>query len=213
MAEELQSLLDRIRKEGVEQAQAEADRIRTEAREQAAHIVAEAQSKAAASLEAADREAKQLAERGRKALEQAARDLILTVGEAIAQAFRTIARRDIEAALAPDTLKQMLVEVVRAYCARHGDGSRIDLLVSPQQHKAIVAFFMSEFQKALQEGVEIHVDGHLTRGFKVSVSGEHAYHDFSEEAILESLCQMLRPELAAIVRESLAQDARKAPSA
>jgi V/A-type H+-transporting ATPase subunit E len=213
MAEELQSLLDRIRIEGVEKAQAEAEQIRAEARKQAARLVAEAEQTRAAMLEDAGRKAQTFEERGHKALERAARDLTLMIGEAITEAFRTIVRRDIHAALTTETLKQMLVEVVRAYCVKQGDGSRIDLLVSPEQHKDIVAFFMSEFQQAIQKGVEIHPDGQLVRGFKVSLSEEHLYHDFSEDAILESLCQLLRPELAEIVKGIITREDKGRPPA
>ncbi|MBR1836459.1 MAG: hypothetical protein IJ783_04155, partial [Kiritimatiellae bacterium] len=73
MAEELQSLLDRIRAEGVEKANARAAEITAEAEKKAAAIVADAEKKAAAAVAAAREEADTLRQRAEQSLAQAAR--------------------------------------------------------------------------------------------------------------------------------------------
>lgn len=204
MPEELQSLLDRIQKDGVLKAQAETDRILAEARRQADQIVRDAEKQAQDIRKNAERDSEVLVQRGRKALEQAARDTILSVGEATQNLFRGFVARDVEKALSPDVLKKMLIAVVQSYCTGEDACSRIDLLVNPAQQKQIVDFFMSEFREALHKGIEIHATPHLAAGFRVSIESDNVHHDFSPEAIVEALCHFLRPQIADIVRRAVA---------
>ena len=66
MAEELQSLIEKINRDGVEKASAEAERIISAAKEQAAAIVKAANEEAAKSTAAAEADANASAERTRR---------------------------------------------------------------------------------------------------------------------------------------------------
>ena len=83
MAEELQSLLDKIQSEGVAKAEARAAEIVAEAEKKAADVVAEAERKAAETRAAAEADAATLQSRAEASLRQAARDVRLQVGAAI----------------------------------------------------------------------------------------------------------------------------------
>jgi V/A-type H+-transporting ATPase subunit E len=48
-------------------------------------------------------------------------------------------------------------------------------------------------------GLELHVDNEILKGFRVSFADDHAYLDFTNEAIADSLTAFLRPKLAEIV--------------
>jgi V/A-type H+-transporting ATPase subunit E len=200
MDENLQGLLERIQKEGVQKADAEAERIVAEARQKAAEVAARAKSEADALRAQAEADSRVFAERGRKALDQAARDVILSVGEAIQDSFQALVSRKVDEALDDAVLKQMLVKFVEGYCAKGGDGGDVDVLLNPDQQKALTGFFVAEYQEALRRGLEIHADRQVVKGFKVSVGSGHLSHDFSRDAIVEALCQFLRPKIADIVR-------------
>ena len=86
MAEQLQGLLERIQKDGIDKADAEGQRIIDDAKAQAASIISDAEAKAKAGLDNAEREGAAFAERGKVALQQAARDVVITVGDAISSA-------------------------------------------------------------------------------------------------------------------------------
>ena len=74
MAEELQSLIEKINRDGVEKANAEAARIVAAAKEQAAAIVKEAKEEADKAAKTAKEEADHSAERAKETLRQVARD-------------------------------------------------------------------------------------------------------------------------------------------
>jgi len=199
MAEELQHLIDRIQKEAVDSADEKANQIVSKAKEKAAAIVKESEAKAKANLEKADRDAQAFTARSTRSLEQAARDLLITVGQGVENVLADIVADAVEQALKPEILEQMLVKMAAAYADHQGNESRIDLLISPQDQEKLIKFFADQYRERLIHGVELHVDNEIFKGFKVSFVHDHVYHDFTKEAIAESLTNFLRPQLAEIV--------------
>ena len=199
MAEELQHLIDRIQKEAVQAAEDKAGHILSQAKEKAAAMVKDAEAKAKASLAKADKDAEAFTERSTKALEQAARDLLISVGQGVENILQDIVDESVDKALSLDVLKQMLVKMAEAYAQRQGDESRIELLISEQDQKELIQFFADQYKAKMLHGVEVHVDSSVFKGFKVSFVDSHVYHDFTKEAIAESLVSFPRPQLAEIV--------------
>ena len=208
MVEELQHLIDRIKQEGVETAEQQGAQIVAKAKEKAAAIVKEAEQKAKTFLEDAERNSEAFTERSTKTLEQAARDLLISVGQGVENILADIVADSVEKALSIDTLKQMLVKMAEAYAAHQGNERRIDLLISPQDKEELIRFFAEQYRQRLLSGVELHVDNEIFKGFKVSFVDDHVYHDFTREAIAESLTNFLRPQLAEIVHRVAQQDSQ-----
>ena len=79
MSEDLQSLLEKINREGVEKARAEADKIIADAKAKAADIVKTAQAEAAKSKADAEKAAADYAARAAETVRQAERDTMLKI--------------------------------------------------------------------------------------------------------------------------------------
>ena len=202
MAEELQHLIERIQKEAVDTAEQESARIVAHAKDKAAAIVREAEDKAKTWMAKAEKDAQVFTERGEKTLAQAARDLLITVGQGVENILSDVVAAAVDQAMTIDVLRQMLVKIVEAYAARAGNESHIDILVSPQDHEQLVAFFADQYRKKLIRGVDLHVDNSIFKGFKVSFVDDHVYHDFTREAMAEALANFLRPKLSEIVHRA-----------
>ncbi len=200
MAEELQAILERIRKEGLEQAQAESERILSAARAQAAEIVARAENEAAERRTKAEQDARAAEERGKKALEQAARDVLLLLEEAIQKTFQTIVRRCAKEAFNEETLRQAVLTAVQAYAKAATPDSPLEVLLSPEDHRRFADILLGLLGQELRRGIEIRSDGSVLSGFKVQMRQDHVEHDFTVEAIADTLCHMVRPHLAEIIK-------------
>ncbi len=198
MADDLQSLLERVQKEGVERANAEAEKIIAAAKAKAQGIVEEAQAKAKEIVAKADADAQAFAERGRKAVEQAGRDTIIAVQEAITNLLRQILLREVGKAMSSDFLRTSLESFIKAYAA--AGGQRLEVLVPAAQQKELQDYFLRRLAAEAQKGLQIKADAGLAAGFRVSVSNQNLQHDFSAEAVAESLAALLRPALAELVR-------------
>jgi V/A-type H+-transporting ATPase subunit E len=143
-------------------------------------------------------------------LEQAARDFLISVGRSLEKIFEDVARETVGAALTPETMEQMLICMAQMY-VEHGAGeSRIDILMNAQDRKALVSILLQRDRELLERGLELHTDDGISRGFKVSFRDNHLYHDFTVEAIADSISQLLKPPLREIVqRVALGMDGTK----
>lgn len=204
MAETIEHLIERIQKEGIEKADATASEIVSKAREQAAALVKDAESRASAILLKADKDSEAFALRNKKTLEQAARDVVITVGQGIEKIFQHLADGAASQALNGKGVDDILIKIVQAYIDRGMDEGRLEVLVGPQDRERIEALLKSKFQNALKDGIAVRPDGDVVSGFKVGLPGKSVTHDFTKEAIAESICRLIRPQLAEIVRSALA---------
>lgn len=198
MAEELQPLLDQIRKEGVEKAESAAAEILAQAKEKAAQTVRDAEAKAKELVAKAETDSEVFTQRSIATLEQAARDVLITVGQGIENIISDIVAESVEQALGVEVLEKMMVKMAQACAEKQGE-TRIELLVSEADQKEMVQFFAAKYSDKMIHGMELHVDNEILKGFKVSFADDHAYLDFTQEAIAESLTAFLRPKLAEIV--------------
>jgi V/A-type H+-transporting ATPase subunit E len=202
MAEELQGLLDRIQKDGVEKAEAEAARIIEEAKTKAAGIVSAAEDEADGLLRRAEEEGKLFEERGRSAIAQAARDVVLSVGDAITSTLKGIVTARVDAAFDTEDFPALVRSAVEAYCSADSV-SGIEVLVSESQQEQVRAYFMREMAEQMQAGLAIKGDKGIVSGFLVSIKDSGIQHDFTGTALTDALCSLLRPQLAQIVKEAM----------
>lgn len=215
MPEALQSLLERIQKDGVEQADKKAQEILEKAGKEAESIVEQARKKADDHRARAEKDAEAFAERGRKAVEQAARDVLLTVRQGVESSFSRLVSAEVRDTLHQDALEKMLGHVVEVFL-KDPSSQPIELIVPEEQQKQVKDYLTSKYAETLKSGLEIKAEPTLRAGFRVKVEDEHVVYDFSDEAVTEALCQFLRPHLVAIVKgkteESAATPASDAPS-
>lgn len=199
MAEELQSLIDRIQKEAVDTGEQQAARIITQAKEKAAALIKEAEAKAASVLEKAEKDSELFAARGQQALAQASRDLLITVGRGVEKIFDQLAGQAADQALDEQGLRALLTRLVETYVKSDATGEPVEILLSPDDKAKLESYIRQRFAAELAKGVEIAADARLARGFKVRLRDRHIEHDFSREAIAEAVASFLRPALSETV--------------
>ena len=202
MEEQLQSLLDRIRHEGVEQAEAEAASIVGEAQERARRVVAGAEAEADGLRRRAEADAEASRERGEKALEQAGRDFLLALQKSIEAILGETLRDTVATALTPDVVADMLVRLAEAYAAHDMSESRVDVLLAAEDREAIAALVMQKYRDLVNQGLTLRADERLDKGFKVSFVDDKLYHDFSLTALAEALAPVLKHPLGEIVQRA-----------
>jgi len=203
MADELQSLLDRIQHEGLDKAKLEADRIVAEARKKADAMVNEAHGTADALRKKAEADAEAFAARARKTVQQAGRDVILWIGEAVGKLLTDVLRAETGKLMSDDFLKQLLSAAVESYCRGPAGGVAIEVLVPPAQEKGLAEFVRQKLAAKCVAGIEIHGDRDVVGGFRIRMADGRVQHDFTSEAIAATLGRMLRPPLTTLVQNAL----------
>ena len=191
MAEELQSLIEKINRDGVEKASAEAEKIISAAKEQAAAIVKAANDEAAKSAAAAKAEAEASAERAKETLRQAARDAVISVERAVTRILEKLLTENVAAALAEPA--EAVAIASAAVKDISGDG---EVVAGPKIAESLRA------QLAAKGNFRIVLDETIGSGFTVRLDGGRVEHDFTGATIAAELAKRLRPDLAKLMSES-----------
>ena len=169
MPEELQSLLEKIQKDGVDKAENDALEITSKAKEDAKKLVEDAESNAADILKKAEQEAAAFSDRAKQSLAQAARDVILSVGQALDSILSDITATTVADAISDDTLKQMIVKAMETYCQQTGTVSSLAFILNEKDAKTLTDFLMEKYRDKLNNGVEVKTDNSILGGFTLSV--------------------------------------------
>ena len=191
MAEELQSLLEKIKRDGVEKARAEAAAIIAQAKAEAAACVKDAQAQAQAAEAAAKAQADREAARAAETIRQAARDTVLQVEAAVTDLFAKLLSANVEAALAdPAAAAPLAAAAVSALVT--GD-EKAEVAAGSQMFAALRA------QLASRDTITVTLDEATQAGFTVKRDGGRVTHDFTGKAVAAALAARLRPELARLL--------------
>ena len=198
MTEDLQQLLDRIRREGVEKAQAEAKAIVDAARKEAADITAKAKADADALRKDAEKDAKAFESRAEQQVRQAVRDVNLQVAQDLEKVVMSLLNKDVKAAMADGaTLKQWISQAVSAYLKGGEKEIEVELGGSAA---AQVAALQKELRDAAAEGVKVTGSAAFPEGFTIRLAGGRVEQCFTADAVTDALARLLRPQVAALLK-------------
>ena len=191
MAEELQQLLEKIQRDGVDKANAEAAAIVAKAKAEADTIVKKAQEDAAAAEAKGKADAEAYAARARETISQAARDTVLKVKEDVTKLLTQLLAQDVSAALATEA-----VPLAAAAVKELVTGSGAEVAASAKFVDALRAQLAAQ----AQNGVKVVADEMTGAGFTVKLDNGRVEHDFTDAAISEALAQRLRADLAKLLK-------------
>jgi V/A-type H+-transporting ATPase subunit E len=198
---QLQELIDKIKKDGIESASEEASRLKSQAEAEAKRIVDAAGKEGEAIISRAKAEGEKFEKAGVAALEQASRNLVLAFKTEIQSLLDKLVAQETVASYGEDTLKAILPELVKAWASKGDSGSlAFDVLLSDGDLKKISGFFNEKLSQELKNGVELKADHNLGAGFRIANKDGSAYYDFSSESVAELLAAYLNPRLAEILK-------------
>jgi len=186
--EDLQSLLEKINREGVEKADAEAKRIIDEAKSKASAIIKEAEEAASKSKAEADKASEAYANRAKETISQSARDVVIGVKDAVTALLEKLLTKDVDAALKDEKTAADLVAAAIKDLTGPGE------IAAPSKIAAAL-----KAQLASKPNFTVVTDDSLGAGFTVKLDGGRIEHSFTAEVIAAELAKRLRPDLAALV--------------
>lgn len=184
----IQDLLDKINKEGVDEALQKKEEIIAKANEEADKIIKDAKTKAEDIVKEANGEAEKLVKQGESSLEQAARNIRLSIKNEL---------NDMFAKTLNDSLKKNLsssdyTEIIKTAISGVSDANK-KVELSDKLYEGIASSVFSSL------GVSSEKNSTLRSGFKLSVNNGKAYYDFTDEELTALLVPYLSEGLNRIV--------------
>jgi V/A-type H+-transporting ATPase subunit E len=209
MAEELQALLERINKQGVEKAEAEAEKIISHARKTAETTVKNARDEAAEIIAAAKADAELLTEKGRKSLAQAARDTLLSLRAVLQARMHSLVQACAGEAISGKALAEIIAELVGQYASATDKDEHFNIQISAKEKADVEKYLLSALGADLQKRSTVTPVPHLEGGFRLDFSGKDVIYDFSDAALAEVLCEFVNPRLAEIIGSVVEEKKKK----
>lgn len=195
---QLQELLDKIKKEGVEAAKAEAATIMADCESRKKAILAEAEAQAAALVKKAEVEARKLEEGSKAALAQVSRDSLLAFRTGLESLLAAAMKAELGAAYGPEVLAEAIGAAVKALAA--GGAEDLTVLLPPALLSKVEAKASALLAKELVKGTVIKASSELSSGFRIIQKDGAAYYDFSAESLAEIFSARLNSRLAESLR-------------
>ena len=187
--EDLQNLLEKINRDGVEKAEAEAKKIVDAARAQAEEIVKKATAEAAQLRTDSEKDAAAHAARATETIRQSARDVVLGVRDAVTALLESLLVKNVNQALADEkTAADLAVAAIQGLT---GPG---EITCGPRLAQALGA------RLAADKSFTVTTDAALESGFAVKLDGGRVEHAFTGDVIAAELAKRLRPDLAALLK-------------
>ncbi|MDD5071102.1 MAG: hypothetical protein PHV17_10295, partial [Candidatus Omnitrophica bacterium] len=154
MEVKLDSLIERIKQEGVDQAKKDSDEILKQAKNTALEIVAKAKAESEALLEKTKKSAEQLEKNAKAAVNQAARDTVLVVREKLNLICDRAFKKKIEQSLSVDFLQAVITKIIDGWA----QGKEVEILLNKRDVSALGEGLLSELRQELKKTVVIKVD-------------------------------------------------------
>lgn len=195
----LESLIEKIKKEGIEQAKQKSEEIIKEARQKEKEIIQKAKEEAKGIREEGQREAEKFQKNAENSVKQAVRNLVLSVREKLTQIFDSILKQELKEALDSETLSKILEKIIEQWSKDKEKG--LEILVSPKDREKIEKILFLKFKEKAQDRIEIKTSQSVEKGFQIGIKGQDTYYDFSDEGITEALSVFLNPALASLISD------------
>jgi len=213
----VETLIGRLRDEGIAQGHSQAEGIVADAKKQAADIVAAARREADNILVNARQEATKEKAAGEDAVRLAMRDTLLSLEDEIINEFRSRLRRLIRGTLDDPEFLQRLIPAIAGKAAPPA-GERLELLLPPEivsledlQRKpeeakpgTLMHFVLTLGGGMLREGVSFGVAGDSQAGIRVQFLDQDVQLDLTESAISELMLKHMLPRFRALLRGAVA---------
>lgn len=198
MAEELQSLLEKINQDGIMKAEAEKAKIIAAAEKEAAGIIADAKKEAENIIAAAEKENESLSKRTVSALEQSRRDILLQLREELASRLNEAIQDASCEALSPEFMAQLVRELAIAFSAK--PDTAIHVRTSVKDAEKLDSALRAALADSFSKEPKVLAGKEINNGMEVSFDGGKCFYDFTLDAISDLLNEYLGDKLSAVFK-------------
>jgi V/A-type H+/Na+-transporting ATPase subunit E len=217
----VESLIGRLRDEGIAHGRSQAEAIITDAQKQAADIVAKTRQDADTILLNARQEAGKVKAAGEDAIRLAMRDTLLSLEGEVVNVFRNRLRRLVKETLENSDFLQRLILAIASKAAPP-ENERLELLLpteivsledlrrKPEEVKpgTLMHFVSTLGDGMLREGLTFGVSDDGQAGIRVQFIDQDVRLDLTESAISELMLKHMLPRFRALLRGAVAVEGK-----
>lgn len=196
MEQQIQDLINSIKKDGIESANNESKKILDDANKKAEMIISEATKKKNEMLEEAKKQIALERESSMAAVKQGARDLSLSFVKGTEEKFTQILKTKIDDSFSADVLKEVIVLAIQS----EFDSKDVVVELPEKYKKTIADSILSDIKKEVEkDGLAFSFSSSLSGGFRVIENDGKAYIDLSSDEVTK----LLYPYVSSTLRDMI----------
>lgn len=207
MESELNQLIEKLKREGVERADKDAEEIIARAEKKAGEIINDAEKAKIEIIANGEKEAKDFRTASENSIKQAARDVLLSLRERVTDFFDRIVEKNVSEKLTPDVLKDIITSAVKNF--RKDSELNIEVLVKEDDREKLEKAMFGALGKEAEKYLNIKGAKGAKKGFRIGEEGKDSYIDFTDAAISEAFKRYLNPRLIEVLDIGLSEPKEK----
>ena len=201
MAEELQGLLDRIHKDGIQKAETEKKNLIAEANKEADAIVKKAKTEADNIIKKAKANATKEDEKAKASIQQSARDIIITLKAELLTRLNSCVKDLVSDAMTPALMSDIIAKMTDTFAKTSGAKADLTLIFSAKDLDKMTQHFKKNLADNLQKQPEIFQGHDFSGGLQIGFKGSDVFLDFSDNALTDIISGYVGTRLAAILSD------------
>lgn len=199
MAEDIQGLIEKIKREGIQAAEVKARDIEAQAKQNASGIIEKAKQEAQIILENAKEMSVRTEKNTQALLKQAARDIVLAFKKELNNILNKIFTAEIKPVLSGAQMAELIFALIKDYAQAEKDGLVITLPKADQEN--LQQYLFSRLKEEVKKGITLKTSDDLRVGFLISYDAGKSHYDFTEQSFLDYLSERIKPALAELFKD------------
>ncbi len=193
----LDSLIEKIKKDGIEEGQKTADELIQTAKKEAAAIIAKAKKEAEKIIDDGNKQAEKLRSNAEADIKQAGRDAELLLKEKIVALFDNVFKKEVATALKPEFVSELIKQIVAGWVKNN----KADVVINEQDQQQLEKLLFAGINNELRNTIFLRVSQDISTGFRIGLKDEQVYYDFTDRTFAELLKTLINPKLKAILEK------------
>ncbi len=203
MAEELQGLLEKIKRDGFDKVEEERKKILDTSKKEAEEIVSKAKEKADEILKQAKLNADLEKQRGEAILKQAARDISISLKDDIIKKLNNLVKNLASETMTPEFMAKLISQMASAYISSSDYAQTklaVEAMLSQNDLEKMTQLLGGSLIKNLKDKPELHLASDISGGIKIGFKGSDVFYDFTDDAIADLICSYAGPKFTALLQ-------------
>ena len=201
MDTQVEELIDRIKKDGVDAAENSASEIISQAEKEAEKIISNAKAEAEKILKQAKEENARMEKASEDAIKQAGRNLLLAFRDSITKELSALVSDEVSKTYSKDMLSKLIPEVIKEW-AKNTSAEDASVLLNEKDLAEVESGLKAALKAEIAKGLTLKADNSISNGFRIGVKDGAAFYDYSAEAVAELFSAYLNPKVAALMKEA-----------
>ncbi|MCM8819961.1 MAG: hypothetical protein NC925_04105 [Candidatus Omnitrophica bacterium] len=192
---EIKELIERIQKEGIEEAEKKASLILEKAKTEAENIIKDANLKAEEILFNAEKQAQQLEEKTKNYLEQIIRDTLISLKNEINKLLIEIIQKKTEEVLSSNEFLNILEKIILQFSEKE-----ILIYLPQKDFVRLKDTFIKELQERFKKEILFVPTKEIDAGLQISFDKGKSYFEVSDKSLSEYLFEKLSLDIKEIFK-------------